>query len=294
MKKRIFALLLSALLLANATACNTAPENDTEISFEDINTIESTLNLNNQDGESRLPDSLEKTSTMTVDFNTYNSIILTYRKIVELCPQYEMINEGDHFTFSNNDARGLYEKIFTSTLLLYPRNHNGIKGNCYEQFGYVIEDLNNDGIDELILKLDDHRVISLFTMVNRKPVLLDNYWNRKNCWIDPDGYLHVGGSNGADRSVSQIYRISDQTGELILLEEWGTDGYDEISGITLYYKLFSNTKIYITQEEYRDWVQSLPYAKFDVTETISEYLPFISLFNQDYPAPEPYIPRAEG
>ncbi|MBR2019653.1 MAG: exo-alpha-sialidase [Clostridia bacterium] len=43
MKKRIFALLLSALLLANATACNTAPKNDAESSFEDTNTTESTV-----------------------------------------------------------------------------------------------------------------------------------------------------------------------------------------------------------------------------------------------------------
>ena len=42
MKKRIFALLLSALLLANVTACNTAPKNDTESLFEDTNTTKLT------------------------------------------------------------------------------------------------------------------------------------------------------------------------------------------------------------------------------------------------------------
>ena len=38
MKKRIFALLLSAPLLANATACNTALEKDVESTFEDTST----------------------------------------------------------------------------------------------------------------------------------------------------------------------------------------------------------------------------------------------------------------
>ncbi|MBR2019365.1 MAG: hypothetical protein IKA05_03110 [Clostridia bacterium] len=43
MKKRIFALLLSALLLTNVTACNTALEKDVENTFEDTNTAESTV-----------------------------------------------------------------------------------------------------------------------------------------------------------------------------------------------------------------------------------------------------------
>ncbi|MBR2020175.1 MAG: hypothetical protein IKA05_07230 [Clostridia bacterium] len=43
MKKRITLLLLSALLLANATACNRISETNNESSFEDTNTAESTV-----------------------------------------------------------------------------------------------------------------------------------------------------------------------------------------------------------------------------------------------------------
>ena len=43
MKKRIIALLLSALLLASATACNKVPETNDESTLEDTNTTESTV-----------------------------------------------------------------------------------------------------------------------------------------------------------------------------------------------------------------------------------------------------------
>ena len=86
----------------------------------------------------------------------------------------------DYFIFEDDTTHDLYNTIFSSALHLYPRDSSGINGNCYEQFGYTIKDLNQDGIDELILRLNNHVVIAIFTMVNNQPVLLDYYWNRKN------------------------------------------------------------------------------------------------------------------
>ena len=283
MKKRIFAILLSALLMASATACNYAPdnipENETESAVE--STVKSTMDHT-------------ETTIELASFETYESTVSTYRRIVEVCSKYEEVTNGEYFTFADETAYNLYTKIFNSTLLLYPTDVNGINGDCYERFGYTVKDLNNDGVDELILRLDNHEVIAIFTMVDDTPVLLDCYWNRKNCWIDPDGYLHIGGSSGADRSILQIYRIADKTGELILLEEGGTDGHDEASGNTLYYKLVNNEKTYITQAKYHEWMQSLPYAKIAVTTNISEYLPFVPLFDENHPAPEPCAPQTKG
>ena len=278
MKKRIFAILLSALLITNTTACNSTSNNE-----------------NLDPDELCLEDKAENSKqALTVDFHTYDSIISTYRKIVELCPRYEILDEDDYFIFTNATSHDLYEKIFASTLLLYPRDDLGINGNCYHKFGYAIQDLNNDGVDELILRLDDHQVIAIFSMVNDSPILLDNYWNRNRCWIDPNGYMHVHGNNGADNSVNYIYRITDKTGELILLEEYGTDGYDRTNGETVFYKLVDNEKICITQEKYNTWVENLPYAKFEVTTNISEYMNFIPLFTEYHPTPEPYIPKTKG
>lgn len=287
MKKEIVTMLLAAALLTSSlTACS-----NVEAAGNDIDNTTVETSTNNQIITLNTPNTQ---TLISANFENYDSIINTYRKIVELCPQYESVNDEDYFAFTDNESKALYEKIFVSTLTLYPRDSYGLNNNCYEQFGYTLKDLNDDGINELILRLDNHEVIALFTLLNGKPILLGNFWNRKNCWIDPDGYLHISGSSGADKSVMQIYRISNETGELILLEEGGTDGYDEISSNTLYYKLVNNEKVYITQEEYDTWKQDFPYAKFEVTETISEYMPFVPLFNQNHPAPEPYVPQEKG
>ncbi len=289
MKKRILAILIYGLLLLCVTACNVVPENEidaTENANKQMTTVPSTDGCKENDNPSH--------TLMLVDFETYDSIISVYRRIVELCPRHAEVSENDYITFANAVSHDLYEQLFVSTLLLYPQDNNRLDGNCYERFGYTVRDLNGDGVDELILRMDDHQVVAVFTTVKGSPVMVEHFGNRKNCWIDPDGYLHVGGSSGADKSTTQIYRISDQTGELILLEEGGTDGHDETNGVTLFYKLVNNEKIHITQEEYKDWFQNLPYAKFEVTESISEYMPFIPLFDDDHPVPKPYVQQAEG
>ncbi len=278
MKKRILAILLSALLVANLGACNQVPENEIDSSE------------NNAENEGT--DDTKVSATENV-YGSYDSIISEYRKDVELRFD-EVAAANQYFSQLDNEKRELSEKIYFSVLSIYPSGTDGKNENSPENYGYTIKDLNGDGIDELILRRDNHQVIAIFTMVDKKPVLLNYFWNRNKCWIDPDGYLHISGSNGADRSVFQIYRISNQTGELILLEEGGTDGPDQTNGGTLYYKLGNNEKVYISEEEYDIWQNTLPYAKFEATANLSEYLPFVPLFDQNHPAPEPYIPTEKG
>ena len=87
--------------------------------------------------------STENTPLM-VDFKNYDSIVSTYRKIVELCPRYEEVKDDDYFIFEDDTTHDLYNTIFSSALHLYPRDSSGINGNCYEQFGYTIKDLKRN------------------------------------------------------------------------------------------------------------------------------------------------------
>ena len=292
MKKIAFILALVMIFSSALWGCDMAETDTTGQAADSMEDTENTDEIHtNETGEKLQQDADTKTC---VTFENYDSIISTYRKIIEICPRYEEIETDDVFTFLDEEARSTYSSVYIATFCLYPRNTRGIDGNCYDRFGYTIKDLNQDGVNELILRLDNRETIALFTMIDEKPVLLDYYWNRKNCWIDPEGYLHVGGSSGADYSSLEIYSISDQTGNLILLDEGGTDGYDEATSSTRYYKLVNNEKIYITQEEYSSWKQNLPYSKFEETANISEYLPFVTAFDENHPAPEPYVRQADG
>ncbi len=116
--------------------------------------------------------------------------------------------------------------------------------------GYAFCDLNKNGNDEMLLLLDDYTVLSMFSFADGKPVLLDNYWNRKKCTIEQDGTIQVYGSSGADTSSFSIFKISDDDKELLLLEEYGTDGHDPETLHPRYYKISNGTKISITVLEY--------------------------------------------
>lgn len=222
---------------------------------------------------------------------TYDSIIAMYRNVVEICPDYESRDEYG-LEFSNEETEALFDKLLVSTLAFYPREILCSAIDIYTAFGYAVKDVNKDGTDELILFAGDE-IVAVFTEVNGEPILLEHFWNRKTGWIDPDGLLHVGGSNGADNSVSKIYRIESKTGELVLLEEGGTDGYDEANNSVLYYKTVGGEKKYISEEEHSEWEKSLPYAELEKHER-NYHLGFEFLFDSKNPAPEISRPEVLG
>ena len=116
--------------------------------------------------------------------------------------------------------------------------------------GYAFCDLNNSGNDELILLLDDYTTLAIFSFADDKPILLDNYWNRKKCTIAADGTLQVYGSSGVAISSFSIFKISDDDKELVLSEEYGMDGYDIDTGAYYCYKTLNGAKIPISVLEY--------------------------------------------
>ena len=116
--------------------------------------------------------------------------------------------------------------------------------------GYAFCDLNKNGSDEMLLLLDDYTVLAIFSFANDQPILLDKYWNRKKCAINEDGTIQVRGNGGADTSSFSIFKISDNDKELVLLEEYGTDGHDPDTLHPYYYKISDGTKTSITVLEY--------------------------------------------
>ena len=116
--------------------------------------------------------------------------------------------------------------------------------------GYAFCNLNKNGNDEMLLLLDDYTVLAIFSFADGKPILLDNYWNRKKCTIEQDGTLQIYGSGGADTSSFSIFKISDNDKELVLLEKYWTDGHDLETLHPYYYKISNGKKTPITVLEY--------------------------------------------
>jgi len=136
--------------------------------------------------------------------------------------------------------------------MLYPGNSGNFRNNNNSACGYAKKDLNGDEIEELVLLNADYTVIAIFSLKDGRPVLLQRFWDRCGGWIDKNGYVHVGGSNGADSGSKSIYKIAEGGGSLDLLFEFGTDGNEWVNDVALikYYKIENGEKKYITEEEY--------------------------------------------
>ena len=78
--------------------------------------------------------------------------------------------------------------------------------------GYIIRDLNSDGIDELIiLRLDNENyedgIIALYTIENQRPKLLLYSWDRNRFYLATDGGIINYGSDGAAYSRYYVFDI---------------------------------------------------------------------------------------
>ena len=220
MKKTIVYLLLFAFLLSSLAACKPSvpKESDNETSTEQTE--------NNPSND-------------TSNEEKYKSILDIYKDVVMNLD--EKVNSKDSpYPEGTKEYEWESAIIVALTTLRLSTNIPG----------YAFCDLNKNGNDEMLLLLDDYTVLAIFSFADGKPVLLDNYWNRKKCTIEQDGTIQVYGSGGADTSSFSMFKISDNDKELVLLEEYGTDGHDPETLVTHYYKILNGTKTPITVLEY--------------------------------------------
>jgi hypothetical protein len=222
MKKIIVYLLLSSLLLSFFSSCN---NKSPEKSNNDIaSTTEQTENT---------------VITAPTNEEKYKPVLDMYKYVV-----MNLDNQAE--SKDTPYTEGTQEYKWWSAILGAVASYH-LSTNVP---GYAFCDLNKNGNDEMLLLLDDYTVLAIFSFADGNPILLDNYWNRKRCTIDGDGTIQVYGSGGADASSFSIFKISDNDKELVLLEEYGTDGHDPETLHPRYYKMSNGNKTPITVLEY--------------------------------------------
>ena len=222
MKKTITWLLIASLLLTILTSCNNQQ-------FEE-----------NKDETTSTTEQAENTPSDRISNDEKYKPVLDIYKDIIINLDSKMNSKDSPYSEETKEYEWESAIIVALTTL---RNSTSVPG-------YAFCDLNKNGNDEMLLLLDDYTVLAIFSFANDKPVLLDHYWNRKKCTIDEDGTLQVYGSSGADTSSFSIFKISDNDKELVLSEEYGTDGHDPDTLHPYYYKISDGTKTSITVLEY--------------------------------------------
>ncbi|MBQ9779430.1 MAG: hypothetical protein IJW00_00635 [Clostridia bacterium] len=211
------------------------------------------------------------------DFASYESIIRMYHKMVEVLPDWAEKHEEQEtlFYFPNEQAREWYTRVGNAAFILCP----GDRTNGVAHLGYAVKDFNGDGVEELFLLTKDFQVVTLFTQHNGKPVLLEDFWNRKRGYVNENGQIIICGSSGADVSSREIYRLDATTGQLVLEEALGLDGHTEDLQ-TIYYHQIGEEKNYISEDEFNAIKNQEPYVGFGTEKNRQvleeDYVPLLS------------------
>ena len=126
-----------------------------------------------------------------VDLSTYEGILEAYRLTVldamgmedvlfscEREEDKEFIDDLRSAFYANYWVKSYWNSIYSG-------NQNG-----QNAFGYALRDYNGDGVDELVLMLDNHHVFAVFTQRDGAPALL-LLGNDRDIWMDENGLFYT-------------------------------------------------------------------------------------------------------
>ena len=95
-------------------------------------------------------------------------------------------------------------------------------GNPYATIGYMLKDMNADGIPELLIgslseEMNKNMLFSMYCLKNGKPALVTRSWARSRKYLCKDQLIYHEGSNSAFSSIFELMRLSEKN-ELEYLE----------------------------------------------------------------------------
>lgn len=102
--------------------------------------------------------------------------------------------------------------------------------NVLDKAGYAYRDINQDGIDELLIgEIADGEwkgiIYDIYTLVNRKPAHVVSGWDRNRYFDWEDSFIVNEYSGGANESGVRVYVLGGNTTDLIFQLAFKYDGY---------------------------------------------------------------------
>lgn len=218
--KKLFSYLCLIFILLSLTSCNLSEHSEATFSLDDIN------NATNVQ-----PIPLEYTEIL-IDYKEYICFELSDPTNSENM-SHEFINIGQNFLYEWGNMVG---EMFS-----------GLTCPSVSSFGYVLYDINNDGISELFLIRDDMTILSVFTLQDSQLYLLGAYWSRYKCVVGANGILLIRGSSGFASTVYEIQQLPQEGIELNTIKVFGTDGVEYINGeyVEIYFETVNGERLKI-------------------------------------------------
>ena len=222
-------------------------ENTNELLTEDTTDVVSEESKTTEErrekaGSAELPDT-EVDNDMQAE-SIYEELISSY---LEHRKKYQ--NDGDLQAIQND-----YKYEFSD--LACGGYNIMLMGGDLSDVGYKIEDIDGDGISELIIASKNSPFIyDLYTLVNEKPKLLLSSWER--CNVSYCGnYFYRDGSGGAAYHGTERYVLKD--GDMQLIDNVYTEPTEENYEIMNYF--YSKNPTYSTED--RETISEKQYEKY--------------------------------
>lgn len=231
--KRVTVILCCIVLVL----CGCSKANDTDTSVKNTtDTVSDTKPA--EDGTPALENQLKEVSGEYVSY------------LPILKDTYDLIKTDISDSVANEGQIGIIEMI-------------GNLGNdeALESIGYIIKDINNDNIPELIIasvideydgEYDGSRILSIYTLVDKEPSLVIEGMYRDKLFLKSDGTIYNIGSGGAAYTAFGIIELRDNGGSDYL--EYYYSDIDE-TGEPVYYKstglsTAESSKEYVSEETF--------------------------------------------
>ncbi len=219
----------------------------------------------------------------------YPSILQEYRLFIDNMAngKYASVNKnGEAFVDDVFDAPFQGDLSRRWSYMMGDANFWGEYSMARDGFGYALEDLNEDGTDELILLDSNYTVLAIFSTVNGKAKLLDAYWSRYGCAILDSGLLHTSSSGGAADWEHVIKQLSPDGSELLNVVQYGCRS-DKFPN-DYYYRIENGKEEEISEAELDAFFEQYPfyegeYPNYSITPqktTENSGITYIPLFSE--------------
>ena len=145
----------------------------------------------------------------------YAAVIEDFNKLVSyrLSPDFEESwNRGDSFLYSGTLSKALNTEAASHWPIMVLTMVSGLDTPTHDSFGWVLYDMNKDGVQELFFVREDVSLLAVFTIANNSPVLIDAFWDRYKGVITEKGELYTLATGGADDNtytISSLGKIGD-------------------------------------------------------------------------------------
>lgn len=228
MKQKILFAFLVYLMLFGLSGCimikNNNP-NDTNYDLEDSSLVDNTTTIESTDifVFERKPDIYKEYSDMLSHFENIINVSIT--------EPYEYALENGFLDYPDSELSYNWSCMIIEAMYATAKAEPTM-------FGYILQDINSDEIEELFIVRENNTILASFTLYEEKIYLLDAYWSKHKCIVSENLNLLVKDSIGAEAEY-KVQKLEKNSINLTTIKEFGMD-YVQNDGILLEYYCFES------------------------------------------------------